>query len=286
VFTAALVVGLVVPVIPGSPSSTSVAIETVPDCGAPVARRFSSGTWKCTFVDHFSGTELDRSIWTPLTAADSPAVTHECRVDRPANVKVRDGTLRLIVRKLPEPMVCPSPWGAFMADYTAGGVSSRHGFSQTRGRFQIRARFPAARIRGLHSAIWMWPKELSYGRYSGEIDIAEFRTGKPSLVVPTLHYYDDGTAGRKSAWDCKVSQPENFHTYTLEWTKTAMLFMYDGKACLYHVWQPASPQVKPQPFDHPFFLLLNQSLGIGDNSYDGRVTLPAIMQVDYVKVWS
>lgn len=282
---AALLLGLVVPVVPGHPS-TSTAVESAPDCGGAVARRFSSGYWKCTLADYFDGTELDRTIWTPLTTTDTPAVTHECRVDDPANIRVRNGTLRLVARQLSEPIVCPSPWGDFLTQFTAGGVTTRNAFSQTRGRFQIRARFPASKVRGLHSALWMWPKDLAYGRYSGEIDIAEFRTARPGLVVPTLHYYDDGTAGRKSAWDCKISQPEAFHVYTLEWTSTAMLFLYDGKPCLYHVWQPAYPQTKPMPFDQPFFLILNQSMGWGKNSYDGRAPLPGVMQIDWVRVWS
>lgn len=288
VFTLALLAGLVAPVLPGAPGqSTSEAIESLPNCGYTLPKRFEGGNWKCTFADYFSGTQLDRTIWSPMTSADSPSIKHECRVDDPANVKVRNGTLRLTVRKLNEPMVCPSPWGTpFQTRFTAGGVTSRHGFSQTRGRFEVRARFPGVKVQGLHSAIWMWPKELSYGRYSGEIDIAEFRTARPSLVVPTLHYYDDGNAGRKSAWDCKVSKPEAWHTYTLEWSQKVMIFFYDGKPCLYHEWQPAAPQVKPQPFDHPFVLILNQSLGLNNNAYDGRATLPATMQVDHVRVWS
>ncbi len=286
VLAAALVLALLVPVVPRTEAPTAEAASKTPSCGTTVARRYGGGNWKCTFSEYFSGNSLDRSVWSALTTADSPAVTQECRVDDPANIRVLNGTLRLTVRKLSSPMICPSPWGAFVTEYTAGGVTTRYGFSQTRGRFQIRARFPSAKIAGLHSAIWMWPKNRSYGKYSGELDIAEFRTASPDIVVPSIHYFDDGTAGRKTAWDCKVTSPQNFHTYTFEWTQTQLIFLYDDKPCLYHAWKAAAPLSNPQPFDHPFFLILNQSLGIGENAYDGSVPLPATMQVDFVRAWS
>jgi hypothetical protein len=51
-------------------------------------------------------------------------------------------------------------------------------------------------------------------------------------------------------------------------------------------WEPAAPLVKPQPFDQPFVINLNQSLGLGHNQFDARVTpLPASTEIDYVRVW-
>ena len=49
----------------------------------------------------------------------------------------------------------------------------------------------------------------------------------------------------------------------------------------------AAPQVKPTPFNHPFFMILTQSLGMGANEFSPSSTpLPATTKVDWVKVWS
>ena len=36
-------------------------------------------------------------------------------------------------------------------------VTTYNRFSQAYGRFEIRAKFPAATVQGLQSAFWLWP---------------------------------------------------------------------------------------------------------------------------------
>jgi beta-glucanase (GH16 family) len=210
----------------------------------------------------------------------------DCRVDTPQTIKVSDGTLKLTVLDTGAPFVCTSSNGDYTTQYAAGAVSTGRKFSQAFGRFEIRAAMPDVTVAGLHSAIWMWPQDQRYGTLSGEIDINERRTQMADRAVPTVHYSDNGTAGPKTAWDCVIDSPQNFHTYALEWTQTTLTFIYDGKVCLSHEWQPAG-LTKPKPFDEPYFLILNQDLGVLANAYDPAATpLPATMTVDYVRVWS
>ncbi|MDP3889730.1 glycoside hydrolase family 16 protein [Nocardioides sp.] len=277
---AVLLGGLLVPV-----GLTASSAAPPPDCGG-VLSKSTGGVWKCTFVDHFSGQSVDTEKWIALETRRTGGRKEECRVDSPHNIAVADGTLRLTVREEAEPFVCESPTGDYTTRYTAGGVTSATRFSQTYGRFEIRAKFPSAKVQGLHSALWMWPQERRYGDLSGEIDIAEFRTLGHDRVVPTVHYRDDGTDANKTNWWCYVENADQFHTYAVEWTPETMTFLYDGQVCLVNRWSPAAPLKRPQPFDEPYFLIMNQSLGEYLNAFDPAITpLPATMEIDYVKVW-
>jgi beta-glucanase (GH16 family) len=275
----ALLVGLIV--VPASGN----AAPPGPDCG-PRLKKAQGGVWQCTFADSFDGTRLDSASWGPLLTARTGVNTRECRLDRPDTISVSGGTLRLSVVDLGKEILCESPAGDYWTRYAGGGVHTSGNVSPTYGRIEIRAKFPKVDVVGLHSALWMWPEEQRYGKDSGEIDIAEWRSGLSGRVVPTVHYNDDGTDTKKTNWHCYVDNTWDFHTYTVEWTQDTLTFLYDGKVCLVNEWSPAAPLEKPQPFDEPFFLIMNQALGIGQNAFDPAVTpLPATMEVDHVRVW-
>jgi beta-glucanase (GH16 family) len=161
-------------------------------------------------------------------------------------------------------------------------------FSQTYGRFEIRAKVSAARVTGLQSSLWLWPVDSS--RYapasSGEIDIAEMFSQYGDRAVPYIHYKPFLVDAFATNTLCFISNLAAFHTYTLEWTETSLRITYDGKTCLVNNWNPADPLEKPQPFDQPFFILLTQALGVGSNEFDPDGTpLPATTEVDYVRAW-
>ena len=257
-------------------------------CGPKIAKP-TGGTWTCTFVDNFGGTALNPNKWAPMTTALTGVRSHECRVGRRANVLVSWGTLKLTVRREYKKFWCATPGGGYYTQYTGGNVASKGRFSQAYGRFEIRAAFPAAKVAGLHSALWMWPDKQTYGGNwrSGEIDIAEFRTFHPNYVVPAIHYVGEGDDPYATSWKCAVSRPELMHLYVLEWTTKTLTIKYDGRTCLVNNWQPDAPLTKPAPFNRPFFMILTQSLGMGANDFSvAKTPLPATMKIDWVKVWS
>jgi len=263
---------------------------TVPaDACGPLIPKASGGFWSCTFLETFDGTELNQRRWGVTKTSESGFTSSgECFVDSPANVRVGGGVLSLTARRLARPMTCTSPRGTFTTSYTGGMVSTWARFGQTYGRFEVRARFPAAKTAGLHSAFWLYPANpRKYGPWpaSGEIDIAEFYTHYPDRVVPYVHYNGDKYDPYATNTKCFVSYPEAFHTYVVEWTPYAITVKYDGKICIRDVWKPIGGQVKPQPFDHPFVINLTQALGFGTNRATSLTPLPGTMQVDRVRVW-
>jgi beta-glucanase (GH16 family) len=284
------------PRLPSAPS-TQPQTQTVyaaqapgPDaCGTRIAKG-PGAYWDCTFSENFNGTSLDRSKWVPQRTATSGYFhgPDACFVDSANNISVSGGTLRLTARKEPAPFDCG---GGYMMRYTSGMVSTAMGrFSQAYGRFEVRAKVSSARIKGLQTALWLWPVNAAkYGSYpaSGEIDIAEMFSQYPDRAIPFIHY-NQATSGRTLTTNnyCMISNLAEFHTYTLEWTATTMKISYDGKTCLIHAFNPASPLQGSQPFDQPFFIALTQALGVGTNAFDPAATpLPAMTEVDYVRVW-
>lgn len=262
-------------------------IATAPSCGT-ILPKADGGSWACTFNEEFAGTELDRDRWVSQQTALSGWYTAGgvCYFDSPSNIRVRGGVLHLIARRH-EPFECKTPSGAFTASYTGGSVSTWGRFSQTYGRFEIRAAFPKTTVAGLHSTLWLYPQKHTYGAWpnSGEIDIAERFTANPGRVFPTAHYPSDADWTLRTGWGCYISDPEAFHRYAIEWTPQEMRFIYDGKTCWQHSWTPKYPLVAPQPFDHPFQVVLTQALGGGHNAVSSATPLPAETLVDWVRVW-
>lgn len=278
-----------------SPAPTTTAAATassavVKGCGTTRYRKPGGGYWTCSFADNFSGTRLNSTRWSRMTSAESAFHTGpECYLPSGSAVRVANGTLRLTVARTSKPFVCDNTGPDFTTQYTGGSVTTVRKFTQTYGRFEIRARFPAAKKQGLHSAIWLWPAEQTYGSVwpqSGEIDIAEFYTRYPDRAIPVIHYLGDFLDPNKTNNFCYVNRPQDFHKYRLTWTARAITILFDGKVCLRNDnWTPVLLK-KPAPFDHPFMINLTQALGIGDNAFQPNHTpLPATMQVDYVRVW-
>jgi beta-glucanase (GH16 family) len=211
-------------------------------------------------------------------------------MDSTGNVSVSGGALHLTLRREKSPVLCPGlPEGVSpLTSYTSGMVTTTGKFAQAYGRFEFRARFPTTDGPGLHGALWLWPEDESrYGGRpaAGEIDVAEYYTQYPDRVVPYLHF-DEAVAGQRvTNTDCFVERPDQFHTYSLEWTPETMTIAYDGRVCLQTTWQ-ATGLVRPAPFDVPFFLNLTQALGRGTNAPGDDLELPATLDVDYVRVWS
>lgn len=267
----------------------AAAAATTSDACGPLLRKSTGGYWSCTLVDHFNGTSLNPYRWGVTRTADNGFTSGgECFVSSPANVKVEDGLLRLTARRLSRPTTCSSPRDAFTTSYTGGMVSSWARFAQAYGRFEVRARFPAAKVPGLHSALWLYPANPNkYGAWpaSGEIDIAEFYTMYPARVVPYVHYDGDKLDPNATSNKCVVYYPERFHTYVVEWTPIAITVLYDGKVCIRDEWQPAGGLVKPQPFDQPFTVNLTQAIGLGGNRPTSSTPMPGSMYVDRVRIW-
>jgi beta-glucanase (GH16 family) len=269
-----------------APSADAVAAAAwapAPDpCGAKVKKTNALGYWKCTFVDDFDGTTLDRTKWVPVTwFVTGTTDTHACYRDDPANVNVANGVLNLTLVELDAPEPCAvavSP-----TRYMAGAVSTYHLFSQQYGRFEARIRTEATSAPGLHEAFWLWPDDR-YSTinwpYSGEIDVAETFSAYPSIAGSYLHYSADnqGMLFGVNAANCAANRGE-WNTFTVEWSASRIETFVNGRSCLVNT-------SGDRAFRKRYIINLTQAIGGADWNQPGAdMPVPATTQVDYVKVW-
>ncbi|HWB66505.1 MAG TPA: glycoside hydrolase family 16 protein [Mycobacteriales bacterium] len=291
----------------GPPDWAAAAeLASPPLCGGELVLKPDGTPWVCSFDDEFDATtgdptQLDRSKWVVQTTAASnfwtgPYPNFACYVDDPNNVSVSDGYLNLTARQESAPFDCHGLGGTTLpTSYTAGEVTTNGTFSQTYGRFEVRAKLPSATVKGLQETLWLWPvDDTKYGAWpdSGEIDFAEFYSQYPTLDVPYIHYqYDASTTDPATdtnvvtnTTDCTIN-PGSFNDYVAVWEPGTITLSVNGHTCVtdHYVATGLTP---PAPFDQPFFLTLTQALGVNTNAFDPATTpLPATTQVDYVRVW-
>jgi beta-glucanase (GH16 family) len=217
-------------------------------------------------------------------------------------VRVANGFLELTARTESSNVTCKAGSTTLSKPRSTGEVSTWRRLEQTYGRVEILAQLPTMTVngqtaKGLQESFWMWPKNTGkYSESNEEIDIAEMYGQYPTLVIPYIHYNHSAQSGNPVT---NTAFPVNgldtqLHRYVLEWTPQHLTMSIDGAVIVHHTIQSnlLFGRTAPEPFDHDFFLILSQGLGIGANGYqDGTGThvpktpLPATTKIDHVYVW-
>ena len=145
-----------------------------------------------------------------------------------------------------------------------GAVETMGKFAFQYGRIEVKAKTKGHT--GNFPAIWLMPQPPApLHPYGGEIDIFE-TINDENKAYHTVH----------TNWTLKLhhTQPKNsfnekvkvgrWHVYGLEWTPEELVWMVDGKAVgVYRKSKDSEAIAAGQwPFDHPFYLILNQSVGM------------------------
>jgi beta-glucanase (GH16 family) len=284
-----------------SPSAGPLALaQTTPTCGnQQLSPKPGGGTWTCTFDDEFDATTgdasaLNTSWWSPLLTANTgyvngPAGEYDCYVNSPNNISVSNGALHLTVRQEAAPFSC----GGLVTSYTSGMVTTVSKFTQTDGRFEVRALVPSTLLPGLQETFWLYPQNLTYGPWpaSGEIDLAEFYSLYSLFDVPAVHYNfntaNPFTSTNTTSGLCTINVGQ-YNTFDLTWEPGTLTMAVNGNTCLTDNYRSTGTGGSPTsaPFDQPFFIALTQALGVGLNTYIPFLTpLPATTSIDYVRVW-
>ena len=204
--------------------------------------------------------------------------------NRQDNTYLKDGYLHLVAKK--EEFTDQGE----TKQYTAARLNSKFAF--THGRVEVRAKLPKGK--GTWPAIWMlntnidedgayWDNE-GYGTTKwpncGEIDILEHWGKNQDYVSSALHngssygYNVENVGGQ---YIYKAS--DEFHIYSLEWTKNSMSFAVDGKE--HFNYNPKTKNIKTWPYDANYYFLLNIAIE-PDIDPDFK---ESAMLVDYIRVY-
>ncbi|MCZ4498274.1 MAG: glycoside hydrolase family 16 protein [Marmoricola sp.] len=271
----------------------SPARQRAPSCGGETPQKADGTSWVCTYNDEFAGPELDRRYWVPQETENSgfttgTKFTYACAQDSPETIDVADGNLELSLVDRGETRYCGK---TYSSPYAYGQVMHHQTFAQTYGKYEIRAKIPDLDVTGSQVSFWLWPQTDTYGPWpaSGEIDIAEMYSSAPGIDKPFMHYLPGSGVGENvnvTHAACPIREGE-YNTYGTEWEPGRVTMLLNGKVCMVNNYASlVAGDGSAAPFDHPFYLNLNQAMGTIGNEYDAsqlpnRITT----KVDYVRVW-
>lgn len=167
-----------------------------------------------------------------------------------------------------------------------GGIKTQGKFGFQWGRAE--ARIKTIPHRGNFPAFWMMPVDNSLGwPNNGEIDIWEAidTDNRAYGTVHTNWTYNlnkGGNGGSKAGIDYDL-----WHIYAIEWNATSITWYVDGeKVWTYNKSTDKNALDNGQwPFDAPFYLILNQSVGNGSWAANADVTFSYETLFDWVRVY-
>lgn len=193
----------------------------------------------------------------------------EYYTNRPENVIVADGKLKIMLKK--------EAYNGY--NYTSARLLSKGKFNFKYGRVEFKAKLPSGG--GTWPALWALGSNVDTTPWPacGEIDIMEHVGNQQNKIFATLHYPGHYGGNGVSNTVINPTASTDFHTYSVEWTKTELKFAVDGK--VFHTFANTADT----PFNADFFLIMNVAMG---GNFGGAVD-PAVtggtMEVEYVRVY-
>lgn len=268
--------------------------QRAPACGGAAPKKADGSAWVCTYSDEFEGPELDRRYWVPQRTENSGFTTgtrtmYACALDSPATIDVRNGTLALSLVDLGAERDCGRNKSS---RYAYGQVMHHQTYAQTYGKYEVRAKIPDLQVPGSQQSFWLWPETDSYGPWpaSGELDFAEMYSSNPGILKPFMHYLpgatERGSTKNVRTAQCPIKVGE-YNTYGMVWEPGRVTILLNNQVCMINDYSSiVHGESSAAPFDHPFFLALNQAMGTLGNVYDpDLVPHRQTTLVDYVRIW-
>ncbi len=236
--------------------------------------------------DEFDGDALDETKWRYQRGGwNGASNVQNCYVDE--NTAVVDGVLQITAKYEPG-------FDCFNVtkDFTSGFVQTKDKIDWTYGYFEAKVRVPASN--STWPAFWMSPQDNVYGEWprSGEIDIFEIKGHDMTKSYGNAHWGNSRSDKRQEKGTYEFEDATQWHIYAVDWREGELRFYIDGEH--YHTindFKEPNATEHPGPFNIGFYLRLNMAVGGNylspHNDANNNIDqLPAVMQVDYVRVYS
>lgn len=209
------------------------------------------------FSDEFNDTDIDAEKWTVGTRYG--AAWNRYISSHPATAYLQDGSL--VCRGLANNGIDPDDTADFLTGtrQTSNSYGLMHGY--------VEARILTTPHSGNFPAFWLMPMDQKDGWPTcGEIDIWEtINTENRAYQTVHSHWTWDLHQGPTSGFNCECKQDGEWHTYGLKKEADKLTWYIDGaQVATYSKSTDASALEQGQwPFDKPFYIILNQSVGNG-----------------------
>ncbi|MBQ5655212.1 MAG: glycoside hydrolase family 16 protein [Bacteroidaceae bacterium] len=231
-----------------------------------------------SFSEEFDGTGEPTSQWWKRTERQGATWNRWCS-NSPLVVYQQGGALHC--RAIPNP------------DRNSDNVPMITGGVKTQGKFdfqwgRVEARIKTIPHRGTFPAFWMMPADNSKGwPNAGEIDIWE-TIDNGDVAYGTVHtnwtynLNKGGNGGNMGGIDYSL-----WHVYAVEWNATSITWYVDGqKMWTYNKSTDQNALNNGQwPFDAPFYIILNQSVGNGSWAAPADESFTYETLFDWVRVY-
>ena len=240
--------------------------------------------YKLRFADEFDGKDYslpDADVWHNSTR-ESPTwkrFTSQTAEGQQKTAFIRDG--KLVTRCIKNTIAEEGD-----VEMISGAIESSDKMYFTYGRVEGRLR--TTPHVGNFPAFWLMPQDNSAGwPNAGEIDIWEQidTENKTYHTVHTHCTYDLHLALPNSG--STYTNAADYHVITLDWTPELLTWYVDGtKAFSYAKTKQSYLLEKGQwPYDKPFYLILNQSVGNGSWAKNCDVNFEYETLFDYVRLY-
>lgn len=226
--------------------------------------------------DEFDGGSLDESKWVRERGAGGWGNNElQTYTNSNENSFLTGGELVIEAKK-----------GAGPNDYTSARLITKGKKDFQFGRIDVRAKLPKGK--GVWPAIWMLGSNIDEVQWPtcGEIDIMEMQGSRPNYVLSTMHYRNSmGNRELKSnEWQKRATgtYADDYHVFSVVRSKDLIRTYIDER----EVFAFTPGAASPNPFNNPFFMILNVAIG---GNFDGNpneaTVFPQQMRVDYVRFY-
>ena len=254
----------------------------------------ASARYELVFSDEFNsadGTQPDETKWRRCSR-EHPTWKRFMSTTEEEHVLtgyIKDG--KFVARCVPNPYKQADP-----VDMISGGIESSGKFAVRYGK--IEARILTGGHTGNFPAFWMMPQDNSLGwPYAGEIDIWE-QINSENVSYHTIHSRWANTTADGKLCQGQGGNPQksgsvknvttgNYHTFTLEWTEKLLTWYVDGVRAFSYARSSNENDLSlgQWPFDKPFYLILNQSVGNGSWAANCDTNHEYETRFDWVRVY-
>jgi Glycosyl hydrolases family 16 len=256
--------------------------------------------WQVVFSEEFNGNDYDHTKLSPCfdwnyANACTGTFNNGKETYRPEQVRVSDGTAKLVA----EPLVPPIAGDACyenLCTYKAGLLSTarpnadrggQYLFPFTYGYVETRIKYPA--VPGFFTAFWMVPTNPTY-EYRNEIDIAEILGGESDIVYMAYHHDNrnqkfsiNQLSDKQNNGACPVRDySRDWTRFGVDWQPDHIAWYINGIKCGEFT---DAAQIENGPMQIILHMMIDNTWERDAGSVLADQTMVDQLEVDYIRVY-